>query len=51
MARNTIRLWFDGDAEAAARFHAKTSPDGAVGEVIRAPSDYSSGKAGDVLMV
>jgi predicted 3-demethylubiquinone-9 3-methyltransferase (glyoxalase superfamily) len=50
-AKNTICLWYDTDAEEAARFYAKTFPDSAVGKVYRAPSDYPSGKAGDVLMV
>ena len=26
-AKNTICLWYDGDAEDAARFYAKTFPD------------------------
>src|ERR671919_1591600 len=51
MAKNTICLWYDKDAEAAARFYAQTFPDSAVGAVYRAPGDYPSGKAGDVLMV
>src|SRR2546421_8908906 len=51
MAKNTICLWYDKDAEAAARFYAKTFPDSAVGAIFRAPSDYPSGKAGDVLTV
>ena len=50
-ARNTICLWYDKDAEAAARFYAETFPDSAVHAVHRAPSDYPSGKAGDVLTV
>ncbi len=50
-AKNTICVWYDTDAEAAARFYAKTFPNSAVGTVYRAPSDYPSGKAGDVLMV
>ena len=37
MAKNTICLWYDGDAEAAARFYAETFPDSAVGAVHRAP--------------
>ena len=40
MAKNTICLWYDKDAEAAARFYAETFPDSAVGAVHRAPSDY-----------
>src|SRR5690349_6325619 len=35
MARNTICLWYDKDAEAAARFYAETFPDSAVGAVRR----------------
>ena len=50
-AKNTICLWYDRDAEAAARFYAETFPDSAVAAVHRAPSDYPSGKAGDVLTV
>ncbi len=50
-ARNTICLWFDRDAEEAARFYAGTFPDSSVGAVFRAPSDYPSGREGDVLTV
>jgi predicted 3-demethylubiquinone-9 3-methyltransferase (glyoxalase superfamily) len=51
MAKNTICLWYDKDAEAAARFYTETFPDSAMGAVHRAPSDYPSGKRGDVLTV
>ena len=44
-------LWFDGDAEDAARFYAETFPDSAVGHVFRAPSDFPGGKQGDPLTV
>jgi predicted 3-demethylubiquinone-9 3-methyltransferase (glyoxalase superfamily) len=47
----TLCLWYDGAAEEAARFYANTFPDSRVGAVQRAPSDYPSGKAGDVLVV
>jgi len=50
-AQNTICLWYDRDAEEAARFYAKTFPDSSVGAVHRAPGDYPSGKQGDVLTV
>lgn len=50
-AKNTICLWFDRDAEAAARFYAETFPDSAVQAVHRAPGDFPSGKQGDVLTV
>jgi len=49
--KNTICLWFDSEAEAAARFYADTFPDSEVTAVFRAPSDFPSGKAGDVLTV
>ena len=49
--KNTISLWYAKEAEAAARFYAETFPDSAVTAVRRAPSDYPSGKAGDVLTV
>ena len=51
IAKNTICLWFDRDAEAAARFYAETFPDSAVQAVHRAPGDFPSGKQGDVLTV
>lgn len=51
LARNTICLWYDREAEAAARFYAETFPDSAVHTVCRAPADYPAGKEGDVLMV
>ena len=49
--KNTICLWYEKDAEAAARFYAATFPDSEVKAVHRAPSDFPSGKAGDVLTV
>ena len=35
-AKNTICLWYDGDAEDAARFYAETFPNSSVGTVLRA---------------
>ena len=49
--KNTICLWYDRDAEAAARFYADTFPDSEVRAVRRAPGDYPDGSAGDVLTV
>jgi predicted 3-demethylubiquinone-9 3-methyltransferase (glyoxalase superfamily) len=49
--KNTICLWFNKDAEAAANFYAVTFPDSKVIAVRRAPSDFPDGKEGDVLTV
>ena len=51
MKKNTICLWYNHDAEDAARFYAQTFPDSAVGAVHRAPTDFPGGKAGQALMV
>ena len=50
-AKNTVCLWYNHDAEEAARFYAKTFPDSSVGAVHRARGDFPSGKKGDVLFV
>ncbi len=50
-AKNTICVWYDRDAEEAARFYARTFPDSTVGAVHRAPGDNTSGKEGEVLTV
>ena len=50
-AKNTICLWYDKDAEAAATFYAGLFPDSAVHAVHRAPADFPSGKKGDVITV
>ena len=51
VSKNTICLWYDRDALAAATFYAKTFPDSAVGAVHYAPGDFPDGKQGDVLTV
>ncbi|HXR93092.1 MAG TPA: VOC family protein [Steroidobacteraceae bacterium] len=51
MAKNVICLWYDGTAEEAARFYARTFPDSAVTAVHRAPGDYPDGRQGQVLTV
>lgn len=51
MHKNTICIWYDKDAEAAARFYADLFPDSAVTRVNHAPGDYPSGQKGDVLTV
>lgn len=51
MAQNTICLWYDGSAEEAAHFYAKTFPDSTVKAIHHAPADYPNGQKGDVLTV
>lgn len=50
-AKNIICLWYEGGAEEAANFYAKTFPDTRVIGVHKAPSDYPDGSEGDVLTV
>lgn len=50
-AKNTVCLWYNGDAEEAARFYAETFPDSAVTGIRRAPADNPSNEEGDVLVV
>ena len=49
--KNTICLWYNGDALEAATFYANTFPNSEVKAVHRAPGDYPSGKQGDELTV
>ena len=51
MPKATVCLWYEKDAEAAARFYSETFPDSSVGAVHYAPGDYPSGKKGDPLLV
>jgi predicted 3-demethylubiquinone-9 3-methyltransferase (glyoxalase superfamily) len=44
-------LWFDKQAEEAANFYVSLLPDSRIDGVQKAPDDYPSGKAGDVLLV
>jgi 2-polyprenyl-6-hydroxyphenyl methylase/3-demethylubiquinone-9 3-methyltransferase len=48
---NTVCLWFDKDAEGAARFYAATFPNSQVTAVRKAPGDFPGGKEGQVLTV
>jgi predicted 3-demethylubiquinone-9 3-methyltransferase (glyoxalase superfamily) len=51
MNKNTICIWYDKDAEAAARFYAETFPNSSLTAVRRAPADFPGGKQGDALVV
>lgn len=51
MHKNTVCLWYNHEAEEAARFYAETFPNSSVGTITYAPSDYPDGKTGDVLTV
>jgi 2-polyprenyl-6-hydroxyphenyl methylase/3-demethylubiquinone-9 3-methyltransferase len=50
-AKNTICLWYKGDAADAAEFYARTFPDSRVDSMHFAPGDYPAGKQGDVITV
>lgn len=51
VAKNTICLWFNGDAEQAARFYADTFPDSSVDAIHLAPGDFPAGQEGQVITV
>src|ERR1700722_770681 len=51
MEKITTCLWFDRNAEEAARFYVGLFPDSEISEIVRSPGDYPNGKAGDVLLV
>jgi predicted 3-demethylubiquinone-9 3-methyltransferase (glyoxalase superfamily) len=51
MTKNRICLWYEHDAEEAARFYTKTFPQSRLGPIHRAPADYPDGTEGDVLLV
>lgn len=51
MTKNTICIWYDHDAEDAARFYSSVFPDSRVIATHKAPSDYPNGKAGNVITV
>ena len=51
MTRITPCIWYDGNAEEAAKLYASIFPDSSGDAVHRSPADYPNGKAGDVLTV
>lgn len=50
-SKNTVCIWYEKDAQAAAEFYAATFPDSKVTGAQKAPSDFPDGKTGDVLTV
>lgn len=50
-SKNTICVWYDTEAEAAARFYASVFPDSDVGKIWLSPADNPGKKAGDVIVV
>ncbi len=51
MSKITPCLWFDGEAEEAARFYVSLLPDSRIEHVQRNMTDSPAGKAGSVLVV
>jgi len=47
----TTCLWFDGNAEEAARFYTSIFPDSRIDKVSPSPADNPSGRAGETLTV
>jgi 3-demethylubiquinone-9 3-methyltransferase len=51
MQKVTPCLWFDGQAEQAARYYVSLLPDSRIDRVLRSLADTPSGPAGTVLLV
>ena len=51
MTRLTTCLWYDGQAEDAARHYVSLLPDSDINRIVRSPADTPSGPAGMVLVV
>ncbi|TYB86775.1 VOC family protein [Oceaniovalibus sp. ACAM 378] len=51
MDKITTFLWFDGQAEAAAKFYTGLFPDSHIDTLTRTPMDYPGGKEGEVITV
>lgn len=49
--KNTICIWYEKDAQAAAEFYVATFPDSKVISMQKAPSDFPDGHEGDVMVV
>jgi predicted 3-demethylubiquinone-9 3-methyltransferase (glyoxalase superfamily) len=51
MSKVSTCLWFDKDAEAAARFYVSIVPNSAIETILRAPAAWPGGEAGDVILI
>jgi predicted 3-demethylubiquinone-9 3-methyltransferase (glyoxalase superfamily) len=51
MSKITTCLWFEKDAEAAARFYVSLVPGSSLDHIQRSPGMWPGGEAGDVIMV
>jgi len=49
--KTLVCLWYECDAESAARFYAETFPGSSIGKVHRSPADNPSAKEGEPLTV
>jgi predicted 3-demethylubiquinone-9 3-methyltransferase (glyoxalase superfamily) len=51
MQKTTACLWFNGQAEEAAKFYVSLLPNSRIDRILRSPADYPEGMAGTVLTV
>ena len=51
MDKISTHLWFDTQAEQAAKFYCELFPDSRINDIVRAPIDYGVGPKGGVLQV
>jgi predicted 3-demethylubiquinone-9 3-methyltransferase (glyoxalase superfamily) len=51
MSKISTCLWFARDAEPAVRFYVSIVPDSGIDQILRAPSAWPGGAAGDVILV
>lgn len=51
MSNVSTCLWFDNDAEGAARFYVSLVPGSSLKHVLRSPANWPGGEAGDVILV
>ena len=47
----SVFLWFDSEAEDAARFYAETFPDSRIDNLVRPVNDVPGTKAGEIIQI